>query len=89
MFIAFVLIFMTPLLLWQLNRALLWMDEKDWILLPNREAARNGNSNLLNGWLEVQAIVEPAKRNVVKVRAERKDTKLEVEEKGDGPTPDP
>ena len=62
-----------------LNRLLVWMDQKDWILIPNREALKNADRSLLRGFLDMQAIIEPAKRHVIQQREDR-----EVEKDQDG-----
>lgn len=78
-FLAFLLILMKGL-----NWLLLWMDDKDWILIPNQEAVKNADARLLNALLNVQAIAEPAKRQVLK-KQDDDAVKREEDEEGGSP----
>jgi len=66
-----------------LNRLLVWMDEKDWILIPNQEAMKNTERGVLQGFLELQAIIEPAKRHVIQQK-EDEEIETEQDDQGDG-----
>ncbi len=68
------------------NKLLLWMDDKDWILLPNREAVQNADTRLLRAFLDAQAVVEPDKRKLVRHEAVRDELASEDDE-GDGKPP--
>lgn len=61
------------LLLWCLNNLLLWMDQKDWILIPNAEAIQAADSAIARMALEVQALYEPAKRHMIEAEVKRED----------------
>lgn len=74
------------LLLKGVNQLLLWMDAKDWILIPNKEAVRNDDARLANFLLQAQQLVEPAKRHVVKEKQAQQVKRTEDEE-GDGAPP--
>lgn len=67
-----------------MDRLLRWMDDKDWILLPNRDAVNNAESRLLHGLMEIQAYVEPAKRNIIRQKEEQP-LKKEEDQAGDDP----
>ena len=66
-----------------LNRLLVWMDQKDWILIPNREALKNADRSVLRGFLDLQAIIEPDKRHVIQQREDQEVEKAE-DDQGDG-----
>jgi hypothetical protein len=65
-------------LIWIFNRILLWMDDKDWILIPNRDAIRSNQQRALDPFLESQAIVEPSKRHLVKAKRQEKRTRIRI-----------
>ncbi len=67
------------------ERLLRWMDDKDWILIPNREAMNNAESRMMRMFMEIQAYVEPAKRNVIRQKEERSLKKVE-DPSGDDPS---
>ena len=70
------------------NRLLVWMDEKDWILIPNREAVKHAERSLARGFLDVQAIIEPSKRHVIQ-QEEDEEVKEAEDGQGDGDDPGP
>ncbi len=76
------------LLLKGVNQLLLWMDAKDWILIPNKEAVRNYDARLANFLLQAQQLAEPAKRHVVQER-QAQELKRAEDEEGAGPPPEP
>lgn len=65
------------------QRLLLWMDEKDWIVIPNSEAVRNADRAQLRALLEAQAVVEPAKKHAIERKVREEDERAEDEE-GEG-----
>ncbi|MEZ5354233.1 MAG: hypothetical protein R2762_16470 [Bryobacteraceae bacterium] len=66
------------------------MDTRDWILIPNHDAVRNADHALLRAMLDVQAVVEPDKRNPVERRVEEAGDRAEDEEgQGGGVDPPP
>lgn len=67
-----------------LNRLLLWADAKDWILIPNRDAVQNAEARFLEGLMEIQALVEPAKRHVIDKKTDEVTERAE-DDKGDDP----
>lgn len=74
------------LLLKGVNQLLLWMDAKDWILIPNKEAIRNCDARLASLLLHAQQLAEPAKRHVVEQKQEQELRRTDDEE-GDGAPP--
>jgi hypothetical protein len=75
-------------LIWLLNRILFWMDEKDWVLIPNREAIRTNQQRLLDPFLESQALVEPSKRHLVEAKRRAKRSIVRANPAGDSPNRD-
>lgn len=75
-------------LLWAMNRILLWMDDKDWILIPNREAIRSNQQRLLDPFLESQALVEPSKRHLIQAKRRAKRSSVRANPAGDSPNRD-
>ncbi|WP_031499920.1 hypothetical protein [Bryobacter aggregatus] len=71
-------------LAWGLNRMLLWMDYRDWILIPNEEATRGVDRALARMAIEVQAIYEPAKLYLLETEAARQD-QTDADESGGAP----
>lgn len=75
-----------PVLIWILNRILLWMDAHSWIIIPNKEALRSAEVSAMKPLLEIQALVEPAKRHLIKAR-ESEELRRDQAEQGDSPEP--
>lgn len=76
-----------PVLIWIFNRILLWMDAHSWIIIPNKEALRNAEVSAMKPLLEIQAMVEPAKRHVIKAK-EADELRRDQAQQGDGPDPE-
>lgn len=70
-----------------IDRLLRWMDDHDWIVVPNRDAARNSD-RFANLFIELQSVAEPAKRQIIKKKDADK-VKREEDEQGEGPPPTP
>lgn len=66
---------------------LIWMDKQDWILIPNQDAIRNSNDRVGRMLTELQAYVEPAKRQI-NHRKEETELKRQHDDSGGSP-PDP
>lgn len=75
-------------LIWLFNRILLWMDDHDWILIPNRDAIRNTQQKALDPFLESQAIVEPSKKHLVQAKRRAKRSIVRASPAGDSPNRD-
>ena len=71
------------LLLKGVNRLLLWMDAKDWILIPNQDAVRNFDARFAHFLVQAQQLAEPAKRHVIQEK-QAQEVKRHEDEKGDG-----
>jgi hypothetical protein len=68
-----------------LSWLLLWMDSHDWILIPNREAVRNANRELLKPFVEIQSYAEPSKLHLLKWREQQQTRREDATNEGDPP----
>ncbi len=70
------------LLLFFLDRLLLWMERRGWIYY--RKSKDGGGSGVGNAFLEVQSLFEPNKKELLEIRRE---DKSEQDDSGAPPTP--